>query len=95
MEVTCIDPVLGPVFYSFDPGTVATGHPRFNRDADCLRCHGGNFIRDIPSVFVRSIPTDGSGDPLLALGSVLVDTTTPFADRWGGWYVTGAKVPMR
>ncbi len=25
----------------------------------------------------------------MSQGSTVVDTTTPFADRWGGWYVTG------
>jgi hypothetical protein len=25
----------------------------------------------------------------MSQGSTVVDTTTPFSDRWGGWYVTG------
>ena len=86
IEVATIDPQLGPVFYSFDPNRTA---PKFERDQNCLTCHGGVFIRDIPSVFVRSVFPDDRGEPLLRFGTELVDFRTPFTNRWGGWYVTG------
>ena len=86
IEITTIDPQLGPVFYGFDPEAAA---PAFVRDNDCLRCHGGTFVRGIPSVFARSVFTDETGEPLLRFGSELVDFRTPFTNRWGGWYVTG------
>ena len=90
MEVTTIDPVLGPVFYALDPAAVRANAPRaFVRDGDCLRCHGGTFVRGIPSVFVRSLYTDPEGEPMLRFGSEVVDFRTPFENRWGGWYVTG------
>lgn len=90
IEVTAIDPVLGPVFYAVDPARVRTNTIRsFVRDNDCLRCHGGVFVRDIPGLFVRSLFTDKNGEPLLQYGSEVVDFRTPFANRWGGWYVTG------
>jgi hypothetical protein len=90
MEVCSFDPELGPVFYTFDPRPRAKPElPRFKRDNDCLSCHGGSFVRGIPGVFVRSINTDENGDPLLQFGSKIVDHTTPFKERWGGWYVTG------
>lgn len=90
MEVAVMDPVLGPVFYAFDPGEARSEKgPRFVRDQNCLSCHGGNFVRGIPSVFARSVPTDDEGEPLLRLGSEVIDYRTPFEDRWGGWYVTG------
>jgi hypothetical protein len=89
IEVTTIDPQLGPVFYSFDPREVRSGAPKFERDSDCLRCHGGAFVREVPGVFARSVFPDGDGEPLLRHGSQLVDDQTPFAERWGGWYVTG------
>ena len=88
-EVIIIDPQLGPVFYSFDLRDGQREHPKLERDSDCLRCHGGNFVRDIPGIFARSLFTDQSGEPLLRHGSVLVDDETPFEERWGGWYVTG------
>lgn len=90
MEVCSFDPELGPVFYTFDPRPQSKPElPRFKRDNDCLSCHGGSFVRGIPGVFVRSINTEESGDPLLQYGSKVVDHTTPFTERWGGWYVTG------
>lgn len=90
VEVASFDPQLGPIFYTFDPRPLVKQEvPRFKRDNDCLSCHGGSFVRGIPGVFVRSVNTTDSGDPLLQFGSKVVDHTTPFKDRWGGWYVTG------
>jgi hypothetical protein len=89
IEVAAIDPELGPVFYSFDPRPQQKGKPAFQRDSDCLRCHGGTFVRDVPGVFARSVTTTDSGEPLLRHGSEVVDDQTPFEKRWGGWYVTG------
>jgi hypothetical protein len=90
VEIAAIDPVLGPVFYSFDPQAAREG-TRFQRDPDCLRCHGGTFVRDIPGLLARSMFTDSGGQPMLSLGSELVDTTTPIEKRWGGWYVTALR----
>ncbi len=87
-EVAAIDPILGPVFYKFDP-KLPKNEPGFERDPDCLRCHGGAFIRDIPALLARSVYTDETGEPMTALGAELVDSTTPFEQRYGGWYVTG------
>jgi hypothetical protein len=38
---------------------------------------------------MRSLYVDAGGLPILSEGGHYVDDTTPFADRWGGWYVTG------
>ena len=85
VEVVAIDPQLGPVFYTLDPLEARTNYARsFVRDSDCLRCHGGTFVRDIPGVFVRSLYADATGEPLFQGGSQVVDFRTPFAERWGG-----------
>ncbi len=89
IELTAVDPQLGPVFYTFDPQTVRGAPRAFVRDTDCLRCHGGTFVRGVPGVFARSLITSESGEPLLRHGTEVVDDETPFARRWGGWYVTG------
>ena len=89
-ELAAIDPVLGPVFYSFDPRAPTAGHARkFERGNDCLRCHGGHFVGGIPGVFVRSVYAAESGEPIYRQGTEVVDYRTPFEQRWGGWYVTG------
>lgn len=90
IEVIAIDPQLGPVFYSFE-AKAAHSVPKFERDADCLRCHGGTFVRDIPGVFARSVFADAGGEPLLRHGTLVVEDDTPFSQRWGGWYVTGYR----
>ncbi len=89
IEVTTIDPQLGPIFYSFDPQEARGAARTFVRDSDCLRCHGGNFVRGVPGVFARSLVPSDTGEPLLRHGSQIVDDETPFQERWGGWYVTG------
>lgn len=89
VEVIAIDPRLGPVFYTLALPHGRTTAPAIVRESDCLRCHGGTFVREIPGLFVRSLFPDAAGDPLLRHGTQLVDDTTPFALRWGGWYVTG------
>lgn len=89
VEVAAVDPLLGPVFYSVDLRGPVAKSPKVVRDEDCLRCHGGTFVRDIPGIFVRSIFPDSNGEPLLRFGTQVVDDETPFAQRWGGWYVTG------
>lgn len=91
VEVTAIDPQLGPVFYTMELPGGGRGAPKIERDTDCLRCHGGAFVREIPGVFVRSVFPDANGDPLLRHGTQLVDDETPFEQRWGGWYVTGYR----
>lgn len=89
IEVSTIDPLLGPIFYLLEPDTPASQPLHFERDQSCLSCHGGPFSPDVPGVLVRSVFPGREGHPLMSQGSTVVDTTTPFADRWGGWYVTG------
>lgn len=90
IEVATIDPLLGPVFYLIEPGT-PRGQPLvFERDQSCLSCHGGPFSPDVPGVLVRSVFPGREGHPIMSRGSTVVGTTTPFEDRWGGWYVTGS-----
>jgi hypothetical protein len=89
IEVAAIDPLLGPVFYLLDPHTPEDKPLHFERDQSCLSCHGGSFTRGVPGVLVRSVFPASTGHPILSQGSTVVDTTTPFSDRWGGWYVTG------
>ena len=89
IEAAAIDPQLGPVFYGFDPQDAREARRTFVRETACLRCHGSTPTREIPGLFSRSFFTAADGEPLLRFGKDLVDDTTPFADRWGGWYVTG------
>lgn len=89
IEVSTVDPKLGPIFYLLDPHVEANEPLHFQRDQSCLSCHGGPFSPEVPGVIVRSVFPGPEGHPIMSQGSTVVDTTTPFEDRWGGWYVTG------
>lgn len=88
LEVSVADPQLGTVFYTLDQE--ACERPAFVRQTDdCLICHGGPQTRGVPGHIIRSVYTDRTGQPIFSAGSHRVDDTTPFADRWGGWFVSG------
>jgi hypothetical protein len=89
LEISTVDPKLGPIFYLLDPEVEASKPLHFERDQSCLSCHGGPFTPEVPGVIVRSVFPGPEGHPIMSQGSTVVDTTTPFSDRWGGWYVTG------
>lgn len=88
MEVAVSDPGIGLAFYRVD-GRDPAGPPRFERDPDCLSCHGGSMTRNWPGLMVRSVYTDARGEPLTSAGTFLTGHDSPIAERWGGWYVTG------
>lgn len=89
IEVSVIDPKLGPIFYLANPHLEAKEPLRFVRDQSCMNCHGGPFSPDVPGLLVRSVTPGPEGHPIMSQGSTVVNTTTPFEERWGGWYVTG------
>lgn len=88
LEISTADPQLGTVFYTLDQKI--SDRPRITRQGDnCLQCHGTFQTNNIPGHTIRSLFVDPAGLPLLSEGSKRVDHTTPFENRWGGWYVTG------
>lgn len=88
LEISVADPKLGTVFYTLDQTNPE--RPTFLRQTDnCLLCHGSSRTGGVPGHIVRSVFADASGEPILSAGSTMVDHTTPFEKRWGGWYVTG------
>ncbi|MGE0759966.1 MAG: hypothetical protein AB7O38_23325 [Pirellulaceae bacterium] len=88
LEISAVDPKLGTVFYTLDQHDQKK--PRFTRQTDsCLICHSSSRTDGVPGHVVRSLFVDPSGQPILSAGSNTVDHTTPMAERWGGWYVTG------
>jgi len=88
LEISAVDPKLGTVFYTLDQHE--REKPRFTRQTDsCLLCHSSSRTDGVPGHVVRSLFVDPSGQPIFSAGSNTVDHTTPMAERWGGWYVTG------
>jgi hypothetical protein len=89
IELAAVDPSKGVVFYSLDARK--SERPRFVRSEECLHCHQGPATLGVPGIYVGSVHTSPSGRADFRLGSIVTDHRTPFADRWGGWYVDGAS----
>ena len=88
LELSVADPKLGTVFYTMDQAEVEK--PSILRQGDsCLICHGSSMNHGYPGHLVRSVFPDAGGNPILSVGTARVDHTTPFVNRWGGWYATG------
>jgi hypothetical protein len=87
LEISCVDPKLGAVFYSLEQRQ--TDKPRFVRTDQCLECHTSSRTMSVPGYLVRSFVTDEDGVVDLGHGISLVDHRTPIVARWGGWYVCG------
>jgi hypothetical protein len=88
LEIAVTDPRLGLVFYRVNPAS-GVDEPPVVRDEECLTCHAGPLTRQWPALIVRSVFPDANGEPIARLGAFLTDHTSPFSERWGGWYVTG------
>jgi hypothetical protein len=90
MEISAADEQIGTAFYTIDqaPGE----EPVITRQTEsCLICHSSSANQGFPGHLVRSLYVDRQGNPMLASGSFRTDHTSPMAERWGGWYVTGTS----
>ena len=94
VELAAEDPRQGVIFYTLDQK--AAQRPQFVRHDDtCLACHESTAATGVPGMLVRSVFPSPSGMPLEELGGYVTDDRSPFAQRWGGWYVTGMTGSMR
>jgi hypothetical protein len=89
LEVAVQDPQQGAVFYTI-PQT-AGGTPSFTREDKCLSCHLSWDTRAVPGLFVQTVFPRRSDNEYA--NGFTVDHRVPLAERWGGWYVTGTRVP--
>ncbi|MFG0262879.1 MAG: hypothetical protein ACF788_10860 [Novipirellula sp. JB048] len=94
IEFAATDAKQGAMFYSLSQ--TPEEKPTFVRDrGQCLTCHASSRTQNIPGYLVRSVFADSAGQPILGSGTFTTDQTSPFAERWGGWYVTGTHGAMR
>jgi hypothetical protein len=90
LEVSAMDPQLGPVFFDFSQEPEA--NPRFEQATSrCLRCHDSYSMTGggVPRFMLSSVIAGADGNLVSHELSELTDTSTPINHRWGGWYVTG------
>lgn len=91
IEVTAQDAKMGTIFYAINQ--VPAAQPTFGRDQQCLRCHLSWDTLGVPGLSVlTTFPRKSEAD--YANGGS-VDHYRPIEERWGGWYVTGKKVPAK
>ena len=89
LEIAVQDPRQGALFYTLPQ--IATPSPVLTRDDKCLSCHLSWDTRAVPGFFVQTVFPRRS-DHEYANGFI-VDHRVPFDERWGGWFVTGTRVP--
>ena len=98
VELIANDRSEGPVFYTF--ATYRRANPRPAQEISrCTFCHN-RTDPEASTWIVANIPAAESGQPLQRRGGSdpsfdFTDHTTPFENRWGGWYVTGTIPAMR
>jgi len=93
IEIAAQDPVQGVIFYALPQQKI--DKPQFTRTDRCLSCHNSYATLNVPGMLVRSIVTAADGRTVPRLGNYTSDDRSPFAERWGGWYVTGEAGSMR
>jgi len=88
IEVLSLDPELGAIFYIFDPPR--NDLPvRAARSARCMNCHAADDTGHVPGLLVKSVLSGERGGSLKSFRIEQTGHQIPFAERFGGWYVTG------
>jgi hypothetical protein len=93
VEVSAVDPDKGGIFYTLDQRPVEK--PKFIRHDECLQCHASPKTLGVPGHLVRSVFPDRDGFPQLNGGSFHTDHSSPFPERFGGWFITGTHGEAR
>lgn len=92
LELMAATAAEGYAFYSLDNDPAGPRFVRY-RDSTCGRCHGADNFS--PGLIVASSTVAADGTPVFIPSDGpprlfnFTDQTTPFAERWSGWYVTG------
>lgn len=88
IEVVALDPELGAIFYIFDiPREQAA--IRYERSNRCMNCHSTDDTGYVPGLVIRSVAPAANGASLDSYRQLQSGHGIPFAERFGGWHVTG------
>jgi hypothetical protein len=88
IEVAAQDARQGIVFYTLPQKEVEA--PRFQRATTCLGCHLSGDTSGVPGLLMFS--STAESDRAFA-STIFMNQTMPVANRFGGWFVTGALMP--
>ncbi|MCM2370330.1 hypothetical protein [Aporhodopirellula aestuarii] len=93
VEISTFDPLLGAAFYTVE---MKPWSPNIERAGyDCLGCHATSMTGGVPGHTIRSVLPQFDGSVDSQKPSYISSDTSPFSQRWGGWYVTGLHGEMR
>ncbi|EMI24285.1 hypothetical protein [Rhodopirellula europaea] len=93
VEVSTADSKLGAAFYTVD---MKPWRAKMTRsDYDCLGCHATSMTGGLPGHVMRSVSPFHDGGINAQFPSHVTSDSSPFAERWGGWYVTGGHGSMQ
>jgi hypothetical protein len=87
LELAALDSHQGMVFYALQ--RTERGQPQIVRSDACLSCHEMRETLGVPGLIARSLLVSAGGQPLPEATPVSSDHRSPFAERWGGWFITG------
>lgn len=88
IEIVSFDARQGAIFYLLHEQKA--DKPAFERaELDCTQCHIAAGTRGVPGVLLRSVQPTSTGALVTGASTYITDQESPFAERWGGWYVTG------
>jgi hypothetical protein len=77
------------VFYAVQRREGEGEQPQIVRSDACLSCHEVRETLGVPGLIARSLPVSAGGQPLPEAKPFSTDHRSPFAERWGGWFITG------
>lgn len=88
IEIVSLDPQLGGIFYILD---IPIGGASFSieRTGRCMNCHANEDTGQVPGLVVKSVIPGPTGGSLTAYRLAQTGHGIPFAERFGGWHVTG------
>src|SRR5262245_42620360 len=90
LELAAHDERDGIVFYTLDQRP--TARPAFRREFRCLGCHISGDTLGVPGLLMFSTTPETRTQQS---NIVTIDQRSPLAERWGGWFVTGASAVAR
>lgn len=88
VEIVSLDPNLGGIFYILDI-PIAGASFSIERTGRCMNCHAGEDTGHVPGLVVKSVIPGPTGGSLTAYRLAQTGHGIPFAERFGGWHVTG------
>lgn len=88
IEVSSLDPDLGAILSILDPLTPGV-FPRADRQERCMNCHAEQYSHGLPGLVINSRVPNILGTTISAYRVNQSGHGIPFAERFGGYHVTG------